>query len=66
MAKFSFDVFSGDVVPAICSGGKLVLCPAEFLLMPARLYALMHTEKVDLASRPVVFRRFGRLLEEAS
>ncbi len=27
MANFTFDVFSGDLVRALCSGGKLVLCP---------------------------------------
>jgi non-ribosomal peptide synthetase component F len=38
MANFAFDVFSGDFVRALCSGGKLVLCPREFLLDAARLY----------------------------
>jgi non-ribosomal peptide synthetase component F len=34
MASFSFDVFTGDWVRALCSGAKLVLCPREYLLMP--------------------------------
>jgi non-ribosomal peptide synthetase component F len=29
MASFSFDVFSGDLVRALCSGAKLVICPRE-------------------------------------
>jgi non-ribosomal peptide synthetase component F len=30
MASFSFDVFSGDWVRALCSGAKLVICPREW------------------------------------
>jgi non-ribosomal peptide synthetase component F len=46
MANFSFDVFSGDLVRALCSGGKLVVCPREWLLAPQRLYGLMRREGV--------------------
>ena len=35
MANFAFDVFTGDVVRALCSGGRLVLCPRDWLLEPA-------------------------------
>jgi non-ribosomal peptide synthetase component F len=49
MASFSFDVFSGDMVRALCSGAKLVLCPRECLLEPEKLYALMQKHKVDCA-----------------
>ena len=34
MASFGFDVFSGDLVRALCSGGKLVICPKAILLEP--------------------------------
>src|SRR5207245_9534794 len=34
MANFVFDVFTGDLVRALCSGGKLVLCPMETMLTP--------------------------------
>lgn len=65
MANFSFDVFSGDWVRALCSGGKLVLCPQEFLLAPERLYGLMLQEKVNCAEFvPVVFRSLVQYLEE--
>jgi non-ribosomal peptide synthetase component F len=37
MASCAFDVFTGDWTRALCSGGKLVLCPREVLLEPARL-----------------------------
>ncbi|MBD2281009.1 non-ribosomal peptide synthetase, partial [Aphanizomenon flos-aquae] len=65
MASFSFDVFTGDMVRALCSGGKLVLCPRELLLMPEQLYQLMQTEKVDCAEFvPVVIRNLIGYLEK--
>jgi amino acid adenylation domain-containing protein len=58
MASFSFDVFAGDLVRALCSGGKLVLCPREYLLVPEKLYALMRREQVDAAEFvPAVMRK---------
>jgi non-ribosomal peptide synthetase component F len=57
MASFSFDVFSGDLIRALCSGSKLVLCPREWLLEPEKLYKLMQQEKVDSAEfSPAVLR----------
>ncbi|REE98557.1 non-ribosomal peptide synthetase/type I polyketide synthase [Thermomonospora umbrina] len=47
MASFSFDVFTGDLVRALCSGGTLVLAPRELLFDTARLYATMVEERVD-------------------
>ncbi|MGK5548618.1 amino acid adenylation domain-containing protein [Streptomyces sp. URMC 127] len=49
MASFGFDVFVGDVVRALCSGAKLVLCPRDVLLQPAALLALMREEATDCA-----------------
>jgi amino acid adenylation domain-containing protein/non-ribosomal peptide synthase protein (TIGR01720 family) len=49
MASFSFDVFVGDLVRALCCGGALVLCPRETLLEPARLYDLLYRERIDCA-----------------
>ncbi len=49
MASPSFDVFAGDWVRALCSGGKLVLCPWGTLLEPEELYALMGRAGVDCA-----------------
>ncbi len=64
MASFSFDVFSGDLIRALCSGGKLVLCPRELLLEPQKLYELMHQQKVDCAEFvPVVLRNLVQYLE---
>ncbi|MEJ1930816.1 amino acid adenylation domain-containing protein, partial [Nostoc sp. NIES-2111] len=66
MASFSFDVFAGDLVRALCSGGKLVLCPRDVLLEPAQLYKLIHTHQVDCAEFvPVVFRHLMQYLQES-
>ncbi len=66
MASFSFDVFSADLVRALCSGGKLVLCPRDLLLDPQKLYELMLQEKVDCAEFvPAVLRNLIQYLEES-
>jgi amino acid adenylation domain-containing protein len=49
MASFSFDVFTGDVIRSLLVGAKLVLCPRDVVVDPARLYELMVTEGVDAA-----------------
>lgn len=65
MASFSFDVFSGDMVRALCSGAKLVICPRECLLEPEKLYALMQKQKVDCAEFvPPVLRNLIQYLEK--
>jgi amino acid adenylation domain-containing protein len=66
MASFSFDVFSGDLIRALCSGGKLVLCPRDLLLSPEQLYELMQKEKVDCAEFvPAVLRNLIQYLENS-
>jgi acyl-CoA synthetase (AMP-forming)/AMP-acid ligase II/acyl carrier protein len=66
MANFSFDVFSSDLTRALCSGGKLVICPMEFLLNPAALYELMLREKIDCAEFvPAVLRALTGYLQES-
>lgn len=67
MANFAFDVFSGDLVRGLLSGGKLVLCPREWLLSPDKLYDLMSREEVDIAEFvPVVLRHLAQYLEAES
>ena len=57
VASFSFDVFTGDWVRALCSGAQLVLCPRDYLLEPHRLYALMQAAAIDTAEfSPAVIR----------
>ena len=64
MANFSFDVWPGDFVRALCSGGKLVLCPHEFLLEADKLHALIVREKADaIEIVPAVMRTLMRYLE---
>jgi amino acid adenylation domain-containing protein len=63
MANFAFDVFSGDLVRALCSGATLVLCPREFLLAPKDLYAVMESEAVDCGEFvPAVLRNLVQYL----
>ncbi len=65
MASFAFDVFSGDLIRALCSGAKLVLCPREWLLEAEKLYQLMLEEKVDSAEFvPVVLKNLVQYLEK--
>ena len=65
MANFSFDVFSGDLVRSLCSGGKLVLCPQESLLVPEQLYKLMCEQGVDCAEFvPAVLRNLREYLQK--
>ncbi|WP_425086162.1 amino acid adenylation domain-containing protein, partial [Streptomyces hainanensis] len=47
MAAPSFDVFTGDLVRALCSGGTLVLIGRELLFNTARLYDTMREQGVD-------------------
>ncbi|MDI5965470.1 non-ribosomal peptide synthetase/type I polyketide synthase [Streptantibioticus silvisoli] len=49
LAGVSFDVFTGDLVRALCSGATLVLADRELLFDTARLYEAMREERVDCA-----------------
>ncbi|MFD1151506.1 amino acid adenylation domain-containing protein, partial [Saccharothrix hoggarensis] len=49
MAGFAFDVFTGDLVRALCSGGSLVLVSRDLLFDTARLHDTMVAEHVDAA-----------------
>ncbi len=65
MASFSFDVFTGDLIKALCSGGKLVICPKQLLLEPAKLYQFMIRERVNCADFvPAVLMNLVDYLEE--
>ncbi|HCF27099.1 MAG TPA: non-ribosomal peptide synthetase, partial [Cyanobacteria bacterium UBA11049] len=66
MANFSFDVFAGDLIRALCSGAKLVICPRDLLLESEKLYALMRQQKVDSAEFvPVVLNNLIQYLEKS-
>ncbi|MFJ5293167.1 amino acid adenylation domain-containing protein [Streptomyces sp. NPDC088348] len=65
MAGVSFDVFTGDLVRALCSGGRLVLADRELLLNTARLHEVMTAEGVDCAEFvPAVARALMTHCEE--
>ncbi len=49
LASFSFDVFTGDLVRALLSGAKLVLCPFETVVDPGALYDVIVGEGIDAA-----------------
>ncbi|WP_327179823.1 amino acid adenylation domain-containing protein [Streptomyces sp. NBC_01335] len=49
MAEPSFDVFTGDLVRALCSGGSLVLADRDLIFDTPRLYRTMRSERVDCA-----------------
>jgi amino acid adenylation domain-containing protein len=48
MASLAFDVFAGDLLRALTSGGTLVICPAEVRVEPPALYALLRRERINL------------------
>ncbi len=57
MANVAFDVCVGDLVRALLSGARLVLCPRDALLDPAQLHALLWRERVTVAEFvPAVIR----------
>jgi acyl-coenzyme A synthetase/AMP-(fatty) acid ligase/acyl carrier protein len=65
MANFAFDVFTGDLVRALCSGGKLVLCPRDLLLEADKLNQLIQQQQIDCAEFvPVVLRNLMQYLEQ--
>ena len=46
-AGFAFDVFTGDWVRALTTGGTLVACPRPILLDPAALADLIRRERIE-------------------
>lgn len=64
VASPSFDVFSGELVRALATGGKLVMCPYESILKPKQLFELMKSEQVDIAEFvPLVLRSLIEYLD---
>lgn len=61
LANYFFDVFLGDIVRALCTGGSLILCPMPYLLQPRKLYQLILRENITCAEFvPLVLRRLVR------
>jgi syringomycin synthetase protein SyrE len=64
--SFSFDVFSGDLIRALCSGAKLILTPWEWLLDAEQLYRLIVEQKITCAEFvPAVARNLAVFLEQS-
>jgi len=67
MANFSFDVFSGDLIRALCSGGQLILCPQQSLLEPDKLHQLIQEKQIECAEFvPAVLRQLLQYLEKTA
>jgi surfactin family lipopeptide synthetase C len=65
MAPVGFDVFTGDWVRALCSGGTLVLCPKTILTDSEKLYQLIGQEKINCAEFvPAILRQLTNFVKE--
>ncbi len=65
LANFAFVVFQADWIRALCSGGKLVLCPLDTVLTPFKLYQTLVQEQVHCAEFvPAVLRALTHYLAE--
>ena len=64
LANAVFDVFTGDFVRALCSGGKLVICPEDLAFSP-QLLDMVTREDIDFVEMvPTTMRFVLRYLEE--
>lgn len=67
MADIAFDVFMGDLVRALCSGGTLFLYPKKFLLHPKKLFEYIKDNKISVAEFvPVVLNRLSEYLKHSN
>ncbi|MEV6559581.1 amino acid adenylation domain-containing protein [Nocardia sp. NPDC051756] len=65
-ASFSFDMFVGETLRALTTGGRLVIVPRETLLDPADLYELMRSEGVQCTELvPAVLRTLLTHVEQS-
>ena len=57
LASAAFDVYTGDWVRALCTGGSLVVCPRDVVLDPQALLALLRGANIRVAEFvPAVLR----------
>ncbi len=67
LANLGFDVFTGEWVRALCSGGTLVITPQAYILEPTQLYQYMQDNSVNTAEFvPAVLLRLTEHLKQTS
>jgi amino acid adenylation domain-containing protein len=65
VSNLGFDVFTGDWVKALCSGGCIVFCDFEQLVNPRSLFELIVDEHIDYVDIvPAVVRTLVDYLEQ--
>ncbi len=65
VAHFTFDVFTGNLVRALTTGGQLILCSQETLLDAQQLYTLMQQEQIGFIDCvPTILQRLLDYLEQ--
>ncbi len=65
IANFGFDVCTGDIIRALGSGAQLVICPAEIVLQPEKLYERLISNAINVAEfTPTVLRKLIAYLEQ--
>jgi amino acid adenylation domain-containing protein len=65
MASPGFDVFCGDVVRSLGTGGCLVICPRTSMSEPSELFELITSAQITIAEFvPAVFRNFANWLKQ--
>lgn len=66
MASFPFDVFCGDFIRALGSGGSLVICPKTMFGDAPALFDFMQREQIDCVEFvPAVFRSLAAYLNDS-
>ena len=66
-ASLSFDVFTGDIVRALCFGAKMVICPKDWKLHPKTLCHLMYCERIDYGELiPALMRTLVQYLKRTN
>ncbi|MCP4686918.1 MAG: amino acid adenylation domain-containing protein, partial [Desulfobacterales bacterium] len=67
MASLSFDVFTGDLIRALTTGGRLIICPAGIRIDPPSLYKLLAEHRVNIfESTPGVILPLMEYIHEKS
>ena len=67
LASFSFDVFAGDWLRALCSGGTLVFIERDLLFSTSRFYQTLKNEHIEcIECVPAIARSLIRYCQQES